>query len=335
MTVLADDLARAGYCTSSEDLFRQIQMWDSTLDRHLATLGISQNLDKSKFLVANPSDFPLAHPSICKQLEYVGSVLSHDGSIAPEIQQRLKKAKRAWMTLRKFWSSAAPEKFKVTCYRALVQNALLSGLEAAVLDKEHIDKMEMQQMQYLRKLMCGGACYKTLKRTLDGRQYVQFNALTNQVVRELTGVPTLQSELSARRLKWLQQLVRWYSAGAPTLHLLEAKFLWESEEQISQTGKLTQATNPWTLQFYSDIKTAVRKLPHLQQLFGSIGWWFIYTEEFQTIKPCVIKSYDSAAAVVVSYEDFAKQFETQGDTRTAKSLFLDRYYRHLASLTQE
>ena len=201
MTVIADDLARTGYCTSTRNLYDQVKMWDSTLNRHLAYLGISQNFDKKKILVE--SDFPLLSvlPWVSKQFKYVGSVLSHDGSVDLEIQERIAGAKRAWRSLGRFWSSTALEKFKVTCYRALAQNSLLSGLDALVLEERHFDKLEVLQMRYLRKLMCGGACYKTLKRTLDGRQHVQFQALTNNTVRSSLKVFTLRSEISARRLK--------------------------------------------------------------------------------------------------------------------------------------
>ena len=130
----------------------------------------------------------------------VGNVFSCNGSDQAEVKIRLDKARRAWPSMGKLWSSSAPERFKVICFRALVQNALLSGLEALVLAAKEVETLEIFQMRCLRRIMCGGACFKVLRQMSDGSSYTQFKALTSTAVRKILKIPTLESELRAKRL---------------------------------------------------------------------------------------------------------------------------------------
>ena len=237
--------------------------------------------------------FSRASSGNLSEVEYVGSLLTLDSSNQAEINRRFEKAKRAWMAMGKFWSSNVNEKFKIVCYRCLVLNALLSGLEAFALGDTDLVKLEVLQMRFLRKIMCGGACLKTLKRTQDGREYVQFQALKNDRVREILKIATLESELRARRVKWLQHLIKWPEAGAPTLHVLESRFLWESQEQIAANGKLTAATNPWTKQFFLDLKVAASVHSDFREQFQQFGWWSIYRHAFQRVRASKVSARET------------------------------------------
>eukprot|EP00930_Biecheleria_cincta_P037115 TRINITY_DN25456_c0_g1_i1.p1 TRINITY_DN25456_c0_g1~~TRINITY_DN25456_c0_g1_i1.p1 ORF type:complete len:221 (-),score=23.05 TRINITY_DN25456_c0_g1_i1:147-809(-) len=158
MTVIADDVARTGFCSSEEDFYRQLELWEKSLNSHLGKLGIGQNRDKRKHLVGRISDFGHASKMVSDHFEYVGSIFSHSQSLRAEVQQRISKAKRAWMAMGSFWHSPAPLKFKIVCYRSLVQNTLLSGMEALVLGRKDFEEMEVLQMRWLRKIMSGKAC---------------------------------------------------------------------------------------------------------------------------------------------------------------------------------
>lgn len=314
MTVLADDVARTGFCVDYKDFARQAEMWENTLNYQLEKIGIGQNKDKKKVLLALPSDglFPNLSRLVVSQFEYVGSVFSCNDFGKSELSVRVEKAKRAWASMGKFWSKPAPEKFKLTCYRALVLNALLSGLEALVPSEKDMRTLEFFQLKCLRRIMCGGACFKILRQAADGSQYVQFRALTNSAVRESLRVPTIASELRARRIRWLQNMCRWKTAGAITLHILESRFLWEHDDQIASNGRLTNLSSPWVVQFYRDIKIASEYCPRFQEQFILLGWWSIYTNAFQHVKSRSLLVYDDDNTVNIDRHDYAQVFDVQG-----------------------
>jgi hypothetical protein len=130
----------------------------------------------------------------------------------------------------------------------------------------------------------------------------------NRAVRRALNTPTLQSELHARRVRWLQAICRWHWAGTPDLHVLESRFLWETMHQFALTGKLTAVTNPWSVQFYLDLRRVAQKNLVFQNIFCQVGWWSIYTTQFQKINTKKLKTYEVEETIVPAHTDYAQRF---------------------------
>ena len=71
---------------------------------------------------------------------------------------------------------------------------------------------------------------------------------------------------------------------ASTLAMLHGHFIWEKGEQIGIRGKLTQCSNPWLIQFYSDLKRIAAINPELHASFIDNGWWAIFSDVFKSVK---------------------------------------------------
>ena len=213
--VQADDLARAGTCTSYKDLRSQCAVWDRRLDEVLEPIQLAQNSAKRKILVST------CNPAIIEDLEnapkdefrcscevnlrYLGCTLNWKGDISGEVKERIQSVVVAYFSMGKFWCRANVSlQFKLTVYRSLVLSSLLTGLECAALEIRHLHMLETAQNKFLRKIMCGRACSKIQETTSEGLTTVRYRALSSQSVRQTLKVYTVTSELRARRLAWLK-----------------------------------------------------------------------------------------------------------------------------------
>ena len=120
----------------------------------------------------------------------------------------------------------------MTVYKAVVRSSLLVGLEAVALSREMLEPMEKFQNKKMRQLMCGDACIKTVTASETGETKTKFRVLSNKVVRERLGLPTIFSEMCARRVKWLQNMCRHPRDSSSTLAVLQDSFLWERKHRL-------------------------------------------------------------------------------------------------------
>ena len=169
-------------------------------------------------------------------------------------------------------------------FAGVVRSALLSGCEALNLKRPEINKLEGEQVRYLRKLMGGKAHWKTA----EGRDC----ALTNEQVRFRTKFATIDSTLRSRRIAWLQQMVR-----EPYLHsqlwtALLGEFEW-SQKQLDSNMRPVAHCNPWLRTFWEDILILKEKCEwtHWREEVEQNGFLVILRPIFAAMKPKIVLSY--------------------------------------------
>eukprot|EP00930_Biecheleria_cincta_P018173 TRINITY_DN14246_c0_g1_i1.p1 TRINITY_DN14246_c0_g1~~TRINITY_DN14246_c0_g1_i1.p1 ORF type:complete len:1411 (-),score=180.44 TRINITY_DN14246_c0_g1_i1:1000-5232(-) len=302
-TTFADDLGRALIFFTVQDVKDQIAAWDYSLVYELKKINLVPNQTKTKIVLSTWSpeiikelslvadDF--LRDSLKTRVKYLGGYLDWKGDLSCEVHERLQAASRAWKAFGSFWSrSAVQQKIRISVFKAVVRTTLLTGLEAVALSREMIHLLETFQNKHLRKLLCGGACIKKEVITESGEKKLIFHALSNATVRKQLGVHTVFSELSMRRVRWLQQMVRFPRDSSSTLAILQDSFLWESEPPIgAYTGKLHISANPWTKQFYGDLQRLAKVDAEFDLLWKRECWWSIYSESFIKVRASKIRSF--------------------------------------------
>ncbi|CAE8638109.1 unnamed protein product [Polarella glacialis] len=260
MSVLADDVARTGICTSATDALEQIAVMDAMLDQHLEQIAMGQK------------------PNL-------------------EISVRILAARKAWAAMGAFWyRETIPCRVRVQIFMALVRNALLSGLETIVLTAPQWLQLERIQMRYLRALMCSQACVKTQELQSTGQVLIKYHALTNTQVRTSLHVPTLQSEMTSRRVKWLQQMAQQPEQAKLVFALLHGYFLWEQGQPVQPNGKLTSAASPWLVQHAHDVSLVAQSNTTFAADWTQTGWWAIFTSDaFHKFNPQLLKRFDNGS----------------------------------------
>lgn len=315
VTGMADDLARAGVCYSASDLVRQLRFWQSSLRSSISSIGLAENHHKHKILIASKQvrDLVRSLPGLVHETTYLGSVLTENGSCKPDTRNRCDLANKAWFSLGKLWLSPLGIREKASYYKSLVLSALLSGLEAVLIDDTDEKALEVQQCKYLRKLMCGEACRKVIQTDQQGISPTRIFALSNRQVREFTRVQTIASTLASRRLKWLQQLVKHSNLCAGTLALIYGCFLWEGKKQVGLGGRLTTASNPWLRQFYVDLKLLAMYDESFLQVFETCRRWSIFEPALLKAKVLRVRSCsEPPQRIRLNSEDFAQECDSVG-----------------------
>ena len=164
------------------------------------------------------------------------------------------------------------------------------------------DILDTQQCKYLRKLLCGKGCLKILKLNSRGGQYQEFHALPNCRIRQILKVATIQSELTVRRLRWLQCMVKSPQDSEAMMSALQGFALWEKDATINADGSVSESANPWTKQFYSDLKLLSIRNHKFAEKWNHKHWWAIYSDEFQAANVTKLRSFDMYPEVLYSFK---------------------------------
>ena len=305
-TVFADDLGRSGTAWSYRDLNEQHEYWNRSLDASLREVGLEQNSSKRSIVVSSPSlDFrrEIDHAQgqlrteIKPAVEYLGSLLHCTGDSLPEIRKHIHESQVAWAKLGPFWSRRAiPTRYRTSAYCTMVRSVMLTGLETLAFTWEMLHKLETVQTRFLRKICCGMACEKRTVLDDEGNERTKYTAKSNETVRQMLKVPTVASELRARRLRWLQQMVLFPEKSRSTLAALVGQSYWEPDSPIDNKGNLTSASSPWLLQFFDDLDALAKVNSLFRKDWSEFGWNAVYRKAF-----C-----DSSFAVLKSYREFDK-----------------------------
>eukprot|EP00972_Heterocapsa_arctica_P022157 3260404-Heterocapsa_arctica.AAC.1 len=134
---------------------------------------------------------------------------------------RLEKANQACRLLgRTLHCSSVSFRIRLMLYRATVLGALLSGLEDAVLTRDHV---------------------RGLRRLLLGRAY----SLSNSQVRAHTRSPTITSLLRARRVQWTRKMIHNPIDYLPVLAATTGKSLSMTTPPLAPQGIPTITATPW------------------------------------------------------------------------------------------
>ena len=103
-----------------------------------------------------------------------------------------------------------------------------------------------------------------------GSEQGKWRSITVGRMREMLRAPTIESELRARRVKWLQSIARQPEENRSLLAALTGKFEWDSSIQLSAGGGATSVTNPWLVQFLHELESGgdTAKLRHTARTAG-------------------------------------------------------------------
>ncbi len=83
--------------------------------------------------------------------------------------------------------------------------------------------------------------------------------------REVLKILSIERELRARRVKWLQNVTGRPEENVNMLAALTCRFGWEQIPQVDDNGWATKAANPWLVQFLCDLS----KVAEVQHLFAT------------------------------------------------------------------
>ena len=126
--------------------------------------------------------------------KYLGSIISADGSIDQEIDQRISKASQALGRLKTKLLNHHNVKLQTKCkvYRAVVLSSLLYGSETWTLYRKHITKLEQFHQRALRSIL--GIRWQ--------------DRITNIEVLERSDSQSIESLLVKAQLRWVGHVIR-------------------------------------------------------------------------------------------------------------------------------
>lgn len=92
-------------------------------------------------------------PSV-RNAKYLGCYLNAEGRAAPEVVDRLRDTRVAWLRLGIFWKRAnCPIPFKLQVLDAVIRNKLLYGLESARLNDDCLARINTFHLRALRQIL--------------------------------------------------------------------------------------------------------------------------------------------------------------------------------------
>ena len=134
---------------------------------------------------------------VVDRFTYLGSCLTKDSSIGPEINARISKARMAFANLLHLWCRndvSLPVKGRV--YNAAVRSVLLYGCETWPLRQQDVHRLEVFDHRCLRQLAKVG--WSDRVSNLEVRKYVLGG----------NGSDTLPRKIKLCRLRWLGHVLR-------------------------------------------------------------------------------------------------------------------------------
>lgn len=128
------------------------------------------------------------------EFTYLGSTVAKDGRIDAELQRRMAKASASFGRLRqRLWNNHhVSMKVKGKIYRAVVISTLLYGAESWTVYRRHVKKLHAFMMRHLRSILKITWKYK----------------VTNKVILDRTGLPSMEDLLIRKNLRWTGHLMR-------------------------------------------------------------------------------------------------------------------------------
>ena len=199
-------------------------------------------------------------------VRYLGGWLSSSGRNGIEVRKRKEAAHVGWKAMGGLWSNClVPVKVKITVFQCLVRNSLLSGLECVCLGKTEVGLLERTQNWYLCRLGRRGA------KNVDEGGNETWKSEKMEVLREKLGISSVQSELRARRIKWLQKIGRRPDENLGMLAALTGTYSWDQTEQLAADGWASEHANPWLAQFLEDVRAVCAASPEVADEVGPFG----------------------------------------------------------------
>ena len=204
----ADDMAILDNITEG------LQESTDLLGQYSSYAGMKINIQKTKSMAASrcASQRPYIEKD-CVELEvdgetveqvsnlvYLGTNMSGDGTIDKEFDIRIQKANGAFHQLWKIWNSRTiktPTKIRI--YKAAVITILLYGAEAWSTTKKQMKQFEVFHQTSLRRIL----------------KIKWFSHASNEEVLRRAGIKSMETFISAARLRWYGHVARMPTSRLP------------------------------------------------------------------------------------------------------------------------
>lgn len=186
---------------------REIEACLKTLEEECGKLGLEINRNKTEYMIVDREN--IQHPpaiklnnneySIVKQFRYLGTIITEDNSIVPEICTRIRNANKCYFALQNILKSRSlSRKSKIRTYKAIIQPILLYGSEAWPVTKETENRLQTFENKILRRIFGPIICRES------GTWRIRKNAEIWQLYNE----PLIKDTLKSRILRWAGHVAR-------------------------------------------------------------------------------------------------------------------------------
>ncbi|CAE7796881.1 unnamed protein product [Symbiodinium sp. CCMP2456] len=187
--------------------------------------------------------------------KYLGGRRSYNNLFHCEVQVRIRAAFSGFSSMGSFWSRARSSRKAVRLlFRGMVQEALLSGLEATVLHPADIRKLDKALLHLGRKVLQGAACEKQTVAEQDGSNSIKYHAKPNEFVWKQLQMAPCDIELRIKRLTFWQQVARAPDLQVSLLATMFGQFGFGNPMLCLDSGKPSGTAHAWILQLCEDIE---------------------------------------------------------------------------------
>ena len=247
--VYADDLTRTDIVDEVDQACESQGRIDSIYSECLEPIGLQMHSGKRQIMFSFvgrnalhryqhivATDFPL-QSSITFAIEFLGAHFSYNRSFNKEIKTRLNSAQRAWFTLQRILRQPLLSiRKRMQIYKSTVCSALIAGQEVSLYNKRQIKQLESWNMKHIKQIAAS-------RFHLRDRNY---HWPSNNIIREVLNIPTVESLLRLRRL----QLVRHLAINQEHYTIVRAALFGKlgtkpREQALNPDGTLTQYAPQW------------------------------------------------------------------------------------------
>ena len=209
-TVYADDVAETNLTGTPDEMVATIRDSDAQLDAALGEVGLRQNYDKAEHVPVFMGKGSVAATRevqrrdgvpgrVVRQARYLGNIRQADGGTQANVDKRRGAAQEAFYLLKGFWGSKNGADTVRRVFHSNVVGAALAGLEAEVLTTTDLARLDTLLARLAREAM-GKRAWRAVPGGED-------RPLRNGEIREWMRLPTVETELRSRRLRWWAQMV--------------------------------------------------------------------------------------------------------------------------------
>ena len=186
---------------------------------------------------------------VVHKFKYLGSMFTSDARLDTEISHRIASASVAWHSLKAHvWSSKyLTLARKVLIFRSVVLSVLLYGCESWPVLKSHLNRLEVFQLNCLR-FLCG---------------FTWRDKRSNDSVRTLCKLPSLDQVVTHRRLRWLGHTARMSQDRLPYQCMFG---------QLSGTQAKGKPRDTWQSTVYKDLSALHAQYSWFRLAHDRTGW---------------------------------------------------------------
>jgi hypothetical protein len=133
--------------------------------------------------------------------KYLGNVTEANGKTKKNTDTRINAIRESFYALQGFWGrDDVALNIKINAFKGMVYNTALSGMEAELCSRQEIIKIDKEIIRLARKTLAGRACERNEDNTIH-------KAWTNNKVRTVMKICTIESEMARRRVRWFKTMV--------------------------------------------------------------------------------------------------------------------------------